>query len=195
MSERTSARWISGTRALPWWGIFHLVAIESVVFASLVFSYLYLRAGAAEWPPAGISPPSLALPSANALILFASVIPMWWGVRGIKRGHARRLAYGLIASLVLATVFLALKVVEYSGVEYTWMENAYASIVWTITGFHAGHVVAMILKTAPMAFLAWTGHFDELEHAAIGGAALYWYFVAGVWAPLFATLYLGPRVL
>ncbi len=187
-------RYVSGSRSIGWWGIFLLIVIESVVIGSLIFSYFYLKASSASWPQGGISPPDLLLPSLNALILVASAAPIWWSERSARRGDRNGIVLGLGVGIALALVFLALKVVEYSGQSYTWRTNAYGSIVWTITGFHSIHVLAMLLKSAAIAVVAWQGYFDARRHVAVQGNALYWYFVVAAWAPLFATLYLSPRM-
>jgi cytochrome c oxidase subunit I+III len=189
---------IAGSRGiLPpfWWGMGGLILIETVVFASLMMSYYYLRSGAAEWPLGGISPPDLLLPAINAFILFASSIPMYLADSGIKKGNQTRLKFGLTAGIVLAAIFLVLKYIEYSGLDYNWATNAYGSIVWTITGFHSAHVLALVLKTIVVAVLAFKGYFNEERHSAVDANGLYWHFVVIVWVPLFFTLYIAPRIL
>lgn len=172
-----------------------LVVIESTVFASLVTSYFYLKSQAPEWPLSGHKPPDLLLPSINAVILWASIAPMWWAERGILQGDRRRLLIGLLISIALGIVFIVLKVVEYSDKPYIWSTDAYGSIVWTITGFHTAHLIAAVLKSGAIAVVAWQGHFTAQRHVAVQGNALYWYFVAGAWVPLFSTIYLSPYLL
>ncbi|NIQ55982.1 MAG: heme-copper oxidase subunit III, partial [Gammaproteobacteria bacterium] len=33
------------------------------------------------------------------------------------------------------------------------------------------------------------------QHVPVEANALYWYFVAGIWIPLYATIYLSPRLI
>jgi cytochrome c oxidase subunit III len=183
----------SGTNAVAWWGIFFLIVIELTVFSTLISSYFYLRAAVADWPPDGISPPSLLLPTANSLFFIASVIPIALSVRRIKQGNQRGLLIYLAVAFVMGAIFLALKYVEYSDSPYLWTTNAYGSIVWTMVGFHSAHVFATLLKIAAIAVAAWQGTFDEVRHAAVEGNALYWYFVVGIWVPLYFVIYWAPR--
>jgi cytochrome c oxidase subunit III len=186
--------YVSGSRAPGWWGILLLVVIEATVFSTLIATYFYLFAGSATvWPPDGVSPPDLTLPGINFFILMACAGPILWADRAIRRDDQWGLRLGYVAVLVLATVFLVLKYVEYSGLDYRWDTNAYSSIVWTITGFHSVHVAAVMLKTIAILALAWTGFFGSRRHVAIQGNTLYWLFVIGAWIPLFATLYLFPH--
>jgi cytochrome c oxidase subunit 3 len=113
-----------------WWGMIFLVMIESVVFASLVMTYFYLRAGAGGWPPPGIERPDLWLPTVDTLVLLASVVPVMWADRAVRRGQVRTAVLGKLVGQALLVVFLVLKVVEYGGYDYDWSTHAYGSIVW-----------------------------------------------------------------
>ncbi len=183
-----------GARPPFWYGMLGLILIEAVVFGSLVSSYYYLRSGAESWPLGGISKPELLLPSINALILLSSSIPMYLADSGIKKGNQRRLKIGLVIAFLLGATFLVVKVIEYSSLDYNWATNAYGSIVWTITGFHSAHVLALLLKTLVVGTLAFQGYFNERRNAAVQANGLYWHFVVAVWIPLFFTLYLFPHL-
>lgn len=184
----------SDRSAPEWWGMAALILIEAVVFTGLIVSYFHFRTGSLDWPQGGISTPDLLLPTLNTLILIASAAPIWWGERAIKRGEARKLRMGLFAGQMLLAVFLVLKVVEYSGYDYNWTTNAYGSVVWTMTGLHVAHVGAVMLKSGAIGVLALRGYFTAERHVAITTNALYWYFVVGIWLPLYTTIYLSPRV-
>lgn len=193
LDASTWPRYVSGSRAIGWWGILFLVIIELTVFGSLITSYFYLRANVPEWPPDGIHPPELFLPTVNSILFLTSVIPMAWATRGIKQGKPGRLKIGFAIAFAIGLVFLVLKYIEYSGKSYTWETNAYGSITWTIIGFHSAHVIATLLKTAAIWVLAYQGYFNEERHVAVEGNALYWYFVVGIWVPLYFVLYWAPR--
>ncbi|HMQ31788.1 MAG TPA: cytochrome c oxidase subunit 3 [Chloroflexaceae bacterium] len=186
---------LSDKRAPVWWGVLMLILIELTVFAALVASYFYLKFHAPVWPPDGIEPPDLLLPSINAGILLVSSLPVWWADRSIRKGDTRALKLGLAIGFVLGATFLVLKVIEYAGNDYTWATNAYGSIVWTITGFHSAHVLILLIKTLVVLVLAFRGYFSERRNVGVQANGLYWHFVVVVWIPLFATLYLSPRFL
>jgi cytochrome c oxidase subunit III len=187
------SRYASGSQAIPWWGIFFLIVIELTVFGTLISSYFYLRAAVEVWPPDGIEPSSLLLPTLNSLFFALSVIPMARSVRCAKNGDRRGLLLNLAAGFVMGLVFLVLKIVEYSDSPYTWATNAYGSIVWTMIGFHSAHVLATLLKSGAIWVAAYQDYFNERRHSAVEGNALYWYFVVGIWAPLYVVIYLSPR--
>jgi cytochrome c oxidase subunit 1/cytochrome c oxidase subunit I+III len=188
-------RVVPGHGETVWWGMLLLITIEVTVFASLVFTYFYLRAGAPRWPLGDIAAPPLLLPTVNTAVLLASLVPVAWADRAIRRGDRRAVLVGKPIGQALLVAFLAIKAVEYGGYDYTWATNAYGSVVWTITGFHVAHVIVALLKSAVVTVLAARGYFTEERFLGVQANALYWYFVALVWIPLYATLYLTPRLL
>lgn len=182
-----------GSRAPMWWGMMGLITVETVVFSTLIVSYFYLRMGHPEWPPAGVEEPELLLPTINTFILLLSSIPMYFADKGIAEGKQWPLKIGLIVSTVLAIIFLWIKGVEYSHLEYDWTSHAYGSITWTIAGFHSLHVTALVLKTIVVGALAWIGFFHEEERLAVQVNGIYWHFVVAIWIPLYVVLYLVPH--
>lgn len=186
---------VTGSRGTLWWGMVFLIVIEAAVFGALISSYFYLRLGHPQWPPAGVKPPDLLLPTLNTLILLASSVAIHWGDRGIDRGDQQALKWWMTTGIGLGVLFVVLKVVEYAGVEYSPQDHAYASIVWTVVGYHTAHVIALILKTLVLAVLAWRGYFTRERRLGVQINGMYWHFVVGVWLPLYAMLYFAPRVL
>lgn len=181
-----------GAQPPIYWGMIGLILIETVVFGSLISSYFYLRSGESTWPLGGISRPELLLPSINALILFSSSIPIYIADRGIRNGNQQRLQIGLAIGFLLGLIFLTLKYIEYSSLDYNWTTNAYGSIVWTITGFHSAHVIALLLKTLVVGVLALKGYYNAERNVGIVTNGIYWHFVVAAWVPLFFTLYISP---
>lgn len=186
----------SGSQAPLWWGMWGLIAIEATVFGSLIATYFYLRIDQPVWPPEAVQAPALTLPIIYTLVLLASSFTMRWGENAIQRGDQRTLFLGQAVSIVLAVAFLALKTYEYAvDVDYRWDSHPYGSIVWTITGFHAAHVISVVLKTSVVALLSYWGYFNRERHLGVQANGLYWHFVVWVWVPLFAVLYFVPRLL
>lgn len=177
-----------------WWGMVGLITIESVVFSSLVSSYFYLGFRQPEWPLPGVKDPELLLPAIGTLVLLASSWFMHRADQAVDRDDQRRLVRSLLGSIVLAAVFLALKVHEYSGKEYRWDSHPYGSIVWLIIAFHAAHVLSVVLKTIVVMVLSWRGFFHSRNRLALTVNGFYWHFVVAVWVPLFTVIYLSPRL-
>jgi cytochrome c oxidase subunit III len=185
----------SGSRALLWWGMFLLVVIETMVFATFISSYYYLRFHAPHWPPAGESLPQIVLPTINTLVLLASSVAVFYADSGISRhGDVKRLKTGMAIAVLLSLVFLALKILEYSAVGYFWDTHAYGTIVWTIVVFHSAHVASVTLKGSVVLVLAFRGHFTRYRHLGVQINGIYWHFVVLIWIPLYITIYITPRI-
>lgn len=186
---------VQKSRAPLWWAMVLLLVIESMVFGTLAASYFYLRMNQAEWPPAGVDPPELLLPTINTLLLLASSIPVYLADKGITEGKVRRLVWGMGVAAVMAILFLILKVIEYSDVSYSWDDHAYGSIVWLIVGFHSSHVLSVVGKTVVVAVLGARGYFNRERNLGVQINGLYWHFVVVVWIPMYAVIYWAPRLL
>jgi cytochrome c oxidase subunit III len=186
---------VTGSRSTGWWAIVFVVMIELVVFGGLIVSYFYLYTSAPQWPPMGTDPPKLLLPSINTAVLLISAGVVIWSDRQLERDAIGRFKVGQLVAMALLVVFLVIKYIEYSGLPYQWDTHAYGSIVWMTTGFHTAHVITVLIKTAAITVLASTGFWNSRRRSAVQGATLYWMFVALIWLPIFATLYLFPRAL
>jgi heme/copper-type cytochrome/quinol oxidase subunit 3 len=175
-----------------WWVMVLVIATEAMLFAYLLFGYYYLWSMAPGWPPDGA--PRLTLAAPNTALLLASSATMWWAERGIRRGATGRLKLGLLVTLALGVVFLAVQGVEYSRETFGPRSHAYGSMFYTITGFHGAHVAVGLLMNVVVQVRAWLGHFSAERHLAVTNAALYWHFVDAVWLAVFATFYIAPRL-
>jgi cytochrome c oxidase subunit III len=91
---------------------------------------------------------------------------------------------------VMGIVFLCGQFWDYFTANFGIETNAYGSAFYTLTGFHAMHVVAGLLVMLVVLGRAATGAYDAKEHAAVEAATYYWHFVDVVWIALFAVLFL-----
>jgi cytochrome c oxidase subunit III len=182
-----------GPAAAVWWAIWSLIAIEGTVFVLLVSVYLYLRAIATAWPPEGIPLPSLAASSANVLLLLVSVVPTVAAHRAALRRDRRASARALIVVTALTLGTLALRGLELAQLPMRWTGHAYGSIVWTILGAHASHLVASVLEDVLLCLLLLWGPVEDKHYVDVTVGALYWYFVVAAWIPLYLLVYWLPR--
>lgn len=170
-------------RSLPsgWWGMILVIATEFTLFASLIASYFYLRFQVSSWPPAGIDPPSVTLPSAFTGMLVASCIPMYWAVR-MARAERRPAAWGLLAvAFAVQAAYLGLQLWLFVDDLHTFSpaQTAYGSIYFALLGIHHLHVaVGLLLDVWLLAVLAFA--LTNYRLLALRVIAMYWYFVAGV---------------
>jgi heme/copper-type cytochrome/quinol oxidase subunit 3 len=187
----------SGPRSYAWWGMVWLIATEATLFATLIASYFYLRFKSGPvWPPDGIAKPTLELPLIMTAILWSSSIPVHLAERGIKKGNQKHLRTGLALGFVLGAAFLGITLgIEWpeKANEFTPTTNAYGSLFFTVTGFHAAHVFVGLRISKWTQVRAWKGHFDASRHVSVQNFTMYWHFVDAVWAFVLATIYLSPQ--
>jgi heme/copper-type cytochrome/quinol oxidase subunit 3 len=108
-----------------------------------------------------------------------------------------RLKRGLAAGFALGATFLIITfALEWPDAhdEFGPTTNVYGSLFFTITGFHAAHVLVGLLISSWVLTRAWQGAFDESRHLSVQNFAMYWHFVDIVWAFVLATIYLSPQL-
>ena len=71
--------------------------------------------------------------------------------------------------------------------------HAYASVVWTMAGFHAVHVIVAMLIGGFVALRIHCGHVDAVRCLESRIAAGFWRYVVGLGAVTWAVLHLFPR--
>jgi heme/copper-type cytochrome/quinol oxidase subunit 3 len=185
---------VAGTRAPAWWGMLSLIATEATLFVLLIFSYFYLRWSSPAWPPAGVALPRFGLIVPATVLLLGSSLPIVWAEHGIRRGRVGVLRLGLLIAWVMAAIFIAMELWEWTHLGLRPGDNIYASLFFTITGLHLAHVSAALLMGAYLQLRAALGHFSARRFLAVENVALYWHFVDVVWIVVFLTVYVSPYV-
>jgi cytochrome c oxidase subunit III len=184
-----------GSRDPLWWGVMGLIIIETTILAIGMVSYVYLRTLAAVWPPRPTPLPDIFLPSVNMLLLLVSVVPMYWVDRAARRKERRAVQIGLVLCVVLGLGFSALRGLEFRAVHTQWDSHAYGSVVWTLLGLHTFDLMVEVLETMLLMVIALTGPMTDHLCLDISDSALFWYFAAVIWLPIYAVLYVMPRIL
>ena len=184
-----------GSRDPLWWGVMGLILIEVTILAIGMVSYFYVRTLAPVWPPPPTALPALLLPTVNTLLMLVSVVPMYWVDRAARRKERRGVQIGLVLCVVLGLVFSVLRGFEFRAVHTQWDSHAYGSVVWTLLGLHTFDLVAEVLETMLLMAFALTGPMTDHLFLDISDSAPFWYFVAAIWVPIYAVLYVVPRVL
>ena len=173
-------------------GIWLFLASEVMLFGALFSTYIILRTGAPEWPHGELN---ILLGAINTVILISSSVTMVMAWASLKlKDWAKHRLY-LIATFVLAAVFLVNKYFEYKdhldkgeGPSH----STFHAIYFTLTGLHGLHIlcgmVVMGYLLGPGAGL-WKRNPEQFTNR-IEATGLYWHFVDLVWIFLFPVLYL-----
>jgi len=186
---------VSGEKAPSYWGVISLIATEAALFGSLIFGYYYLASSSPHWPPLGLHPPDIYHGAIGTCLLFTSSIPMYFADVSIRRGKTLQMMIGLSITMLLAAFFLGIELTDYAASDFGPQENAYASLFFTITGIHALHVFVGILLMSALMLRGWLNHFNAHRHQAVENVSLYWHFVGAVWAVIFSSFWIFPRVI
>ena len=186
---------------------------ELMFFAALFAAYFTIRSVTTAAAAPGtetlwqLSTERLDVPfaSVNTLILVASSFTCQFGVFAAEHGRVGRTgsllnlrSWGMrewfILTYMMGAVFVAGQVTEYTALVQeglTISSNAYGSVFYLATGFHALHVTGGLI--AFVFVLARTYMARKFTHEQAVSAIVvsyYWHFVDVVWIGLFATIYL-----
>ncbi|MGH9141719.1 MAG: cytochrome c oxidase subunit 3 [Vicinamibacterales bacterium] len=173
-------------------GIWLFLASEVMLFGALFSSYIILRMGAPEWPHGELNVP---LGTINTIILIGSSMTMVMAWASLKMHDWSKHRLYLIATVVLALVFLVNKYFEYAAHFASGeipAKSTFLAIYFTLTGLHALHIIGgiivMVYLLGPGAKLY--GKNPEQFTNRVEYTGLYWHFVDLVWIFLFPVLYL-----
>ncbi|WP_101927321.1 MULTISPECIES: cytochrome c oxidase subunit I [Luteimonas] len=183
----------SARNAPGWWALVASLLIDGSLFASLVFAYFYLWLGAPVWPPAGSTIPDLPV----AVAALAALLVAWFAATRVpgaaaatRRGTA--IAWSL-AAIGAGIAFTVLQLVAVSGATAAPQQHAYASVVWTLAGFHIVHVVVALLVGGFVALRLHRGRAGGVRTLEPRIATGLWRYVVGQGVITLAVLHLLPR--
>jgi heme/copper-type cytochrome/quinol oxidase subunit 3 len=178
-----------------WWGNCIMFLIEGTTFVIVWASYAYLRLRVPDWPPGRDEMPRLlwgSLSTVMTLVLCAAVYVV------DKIALTRRLVplrRGLLVVVALGLILIALRAAELNALAFRWDSHAYGSLIWVALGMHLVHLIAGTVESAVMASALFIGPVFEKHLLDARVTGLYWYFIAAMWLPTWALVYLVPRYL
>jgi heme/copper-type cytochrome/quinol oxidase subunit 3 len=176
------------------WAMGMFILTEATLFITLFFAYYYLGHSQPVWPP---NPPKYALALVMLAVLLTSSVVLHAGERAERRGSpaAARAFTGI--TVLLGLVFIGVQVLEYRThlLELKPSSGVYGSIFYTITSFHAAHVLLGLAMLIYVLALPEIGHGRKPPHRPLHNASLYWHFVDVVWVFIVSLLYIVPNVM
>jgi cytochrome c oxidase subunit 3 len=181
------------------------LASELMFFAGLFAMYFTIRSVSPNlWAERTVH---LNVPFAtvNTLMLVISSVWCQLGVFKAERGQPARTgsllafrAWGMrewyVLTYIFGAIFVSGQMFEYArliGDGVTISSDAYGSVFYLTTGFHAMHVTGGLI--AILLIIGRTFTTRRYTHAQAAGAIVtsyYWHFVDVVWIALFSTIYL-----
>ncbi len=110
----------------------------------------------------------------------------------VRRARPRQGAALLLAALLVATVYLLLKLGEYwhlLGLGLGLEHDTFFTLYWILTGFHFLHVLLGMLIFAWLAQRCLGGRYGVDNPSGFESGVLYWHMVDLVWVLLFPLVY------
>ena len=171
-----------------------VIATEAALFTMLFFAYFYLARGGWRW--LNEKPPALPLALLMLVVLLSSSAVLMWGERQLQRRRFGTARAAIAGTILIGTAFLAIQFFEFRNhlQQLTPRTNVYGSIFYTITSFHAAHVVVGLIILAYVLLLPYLEPVDRPPHRPYHNVALYWHFVDFVWIWIVTFLYVAPNI-
>lgn len=193
-------------------GMWIFLSTEVLFFGGLFMTYTLNRSTYPDIFSEASKTIRLSWGAINTVVLIASSLTMAMSVWASQAGRKKALIWFLVATLVLGTVFLGIKSIEYHdkyvehhipGSNFNFEPGADAatnahtqlffSLYFGMTGLHALH---MIVGAGLLIWLireSAKGRFTPEYNTPVENIGLYWHFVDIVWIFLFPLLYLIDR--
>jgi heme/copper-type cytochrome/quinol oxidase subunit 3 len=187
-TTKTAVRPAKASSTPMYLGMVLFLISECFLFGSLFWTYYYLRAENPVWPPAGVTLDT-TLAIINTVILLSSSAVVWWAGRRIRSGSESGLATGLALAAFMGTAFLGITIWEWFHESFLPWTSAYGSIFYTLTGFHALHVLFGVVVMLAILGRTAKHRFSADRYLAVEIGSLYWHFVDFIWIIVFTTLF------
>lgn len=191
-------------------GMWTFLATEVMFFGGMFLAYILFRSFYHGPFAEGSNELYMWFGFFNTGVLLCSSLSMALAVNHAKLGNLKPLMRNLIITMVLGSMFLGVKAIEYtidyheklipglnfdpphlaeklSSVELRQVELFFV-LYFAMTGLHALHMVIGIAAIGVLAFLIHKNKYAD--GTTVESLGLYWHFVDLVWVFLFPLLYL-----
>jgi len=189
-------------------GMWVFLGTEVLFFGGLFTAYLLYRIWYPETFGAASRTLDITLGTVNTLVLITSSLTMALAVHAAATNDRRKLMMFLVLTMVLGTIFLGIKGVEYAqkfeehhvpGLGFHFegpapeRANLFFSLYFAMTGLHAAHMIIGLGLMTVMLVMAKMRKFTASWYTPVEMSGLYWHFVDIIWIFLFPLLYLVDR--
>ncbi|MDP3981462.1 MAG: cytochrome c oxidase subunit 3 family protein [Chlamydiota bacterium] len=189
-------------------GMWAFLLTEIMFFGGLFLGYSVYRLKYPEAFSQASYCLDILLGTINTIVLITSSLTMALAVHAIQKNKRKLMVLFLFLTVVLGTVFLGIKGIEYAhkfhehlvpGRHFHYaggMEREaqlFFSFYFAMTGMHALHMVIGMGLLVFLMILGLMGRLSSDYHTPVEMTGLYWHFVDIVWIFLLPLLYLIGR--
>lgn len=186
-------------------GMWLFLVTEIMFFGGMFTAYIVYRSLHPSAFVAASHELDITMGGINTAVLICSSLTMALAVNASQMGSRKALVTFLILTIILGSVFLGIKAIEYHekfvhhhvpGPHFHFdgpdaaSAQLFFSIYFAMTGLHALHMIIGIVLLAILTVRANRGVFTKEYYTPIDMTGLYWHFVDIVWIFLFPLLYL-----
>ncbi len=174
-----------------------VIATEAVLFISLMIAYVYFALNS-NFSSQSKSLLNIAQESIFTVALFLSSFTLYLAELNYRKGNFKGLKIWMILTVGLGLIFLSGQAIEYKNLleaNFTVSNDMFGTNYFTLTGFHAFHVIVGLIMLCILIYLIIKGNFRDKNSSVIATIGLYWHFVDVVWIFVFTLVYVSPYFL
>jgi nitric oxide reductase NorE protein len=165
---------------------------EMLVFGVLFIAYAFSRAQNVALFNDSQLTLNRGFGAINTVILITSSYFVVRGVAAIKKDLKHQCAYWLSGALVLGSVFVGIKMVEFyekfnAGISMS--TNNFYMFYLSLTFFHLMHVLMGMVILATIIARTRRGAYSAKQHTGVETGASFWHMVDFLWIILFPLVY------
>jgi len=171
-------------------GTLIFIFTEAMLFAGLISAHTITKASSAVgWPPPGQPRLPVANTAVNTAALLLSGVVVFYAQRRFRRDRDGAFM-PLVLGITLGAFFVGFQGVEWVrliGEGLTLTSSTHGAFFYLIVGIHGLHALGALVA------LGWAAlrlRRSVLPPSAFGAAALFWYFVVGIWPIIYLRVYL-----
>ena len=191
-----------------WLGMWIFLATEVMFFSGMFLGYTIYRSVNPQASASASHHLDVWLGTINTAVLICSSFTMALAVRAAQLGQRKIVIIFLVLTVLLGSVFLAIKFTEYHAKfsEHLVPGSAFAfagphaaaaqlffSLYFAMTGMHGLHMIIGLGLLATLIVKSARGRFSRSYYTPVEMVGLYWHFVDIIWIFLFPLLYLVGR--
>ena len=170
----TTRNLIEGAAAI---GFPLFIVSEFFMFAALFVGYWVTRLPAESWPPPGTPAMETTKPLIMLALMVLSSVALFTGGKKHAAGDLAGFRSGVLLTIVLGAAFLVMTGLEYAhliAVGFIPGTNIFSSVYYSVTGFHALHVLVGVVLFSFMYTHASAGRTNP---TFILCGSIFWYFL------------------
>ena len=173
-------------------GMALFVFTEIMLFAGMISAFVIVKSSAlpGAWPPPDQPRLPVASTALNTAALLLSGVVLTWAYRVFSSRGQRAAVLPMGIGIALGAFFVLFQGYEWASMlaqGLTLTSSTLGSFFYLIVGLHALHVIAAI----GLLIQAWRRHARGwLQPSQLATAAVFWYFVVGMWPLIYWRVYL-----